>query len=94
MLTHVVMFKLNDPATDGPRLAAALNGLAGQIPGLQSVSAGVNEIPSDRAWDMALVTVFDDLEAMQAYQTHPAHVAAATEIRAAATQIAAVDFTS
>lgn len=92
-LTHVVLMKLK-PEGDADHLAALLNDLNGRIPGLQSMSAGSNVVPSDRAFDLALVSVFDDLEAMQAYQTHPAHVAVAGEIRAAADQIVAVDFDS
>lgn len=93
MLTHVVMMKLAEGA-DGAHLATQLNGLEGKIPGLQSISAGVDVIGSERSWDLGLVAVFDDLDAMNAYQTHPAHVAVAGEIRAAATQIVAVDFES
>lgn len=91
MLTHVVMMKLTDPAEAG-RIADLLNGLDGQIPGLVSISAGVDVVRSERSWDLVLVSVFDDMDAMQGYQTHPAHIAVAAEIRAAASELAAVDF--
>jgi len=92
MLIHVVMMNLRDPEADADRLAGLLNDLNGQIPELQSMAAGRNVVASDRAWDLALVSRFDDLAAMQAYQTHPAHVAVGAQIRAAATELAAVDF--
>lgn len=91
MFTHVVMMKLNDKA-DAARLCELLNGLNGQIPGMQSMLAGEDVIGSGRSWDMCLVSTFDDRAAMDAYQTHPAHVAVAGEIRAAAAELATVDF--
>ncbi len=93
MLTHVVMMKLHDPAT-ADELAGLLNGLNGQIPGLVSMSAGPDVLKSERSWDLALVSVFDDMDAMQGYQTHPAHVAVTGRIRECASALAAVDFTS
>lgn len=92
-LTHVVLMKLA-PAGDADHLAALLNDLNGKIPGLQSLSAGRNVVPSERAFDLGLVAVFDDHDALQEYQSHPAHVAVAGGIRAAAEQIVAVDFDS
>ena len=91
MLTHVVLIKLTDPSL-ADHLAGLLNGLDGQIPGLVSISAGADVVRSERSWDLALVTVFEGMAAMEAYQTHPAHVAVATELRAAASELAAVDF--
>jgi hypothetical protein len=90
VLTHVVMIRLADPST-APRLVDLLTGLVGQVPGLRSVQAGPNVVPSARAWDFGFVALFDDEAALAAYQVHPAHVAVAGEIRAAATEIAAVD---
>ncbi len=91
MLTHVVMFRLSDPSR-APHLAELLNGLNGQIPDLVSMSAGPDVLGSDRSWDLALVSVFEDMAAMQRYQVHPAHEAVAAEVRAAAADSAAVDF--
>lgn len=91
MLTHVVMIKLTDPSL-ADHLAGLLNGLDGQIPGMLSISAGADILRTERSWDLVLVTEFEDMAAMQGYQTHPAHVAVAGELRAAASELAAVDF--
>lgn len=94
MLTHVVMMNLQDPAADGARIAELLNALRGKVPTLRSMSAGTDVIRADRSWDLALVSTFDDVDGLEAYRTHPEHVAVLTQIQAAATQIAAVDFTT
>ncbi len=93
MLTHVVMLELRDPA-EADRFAARLRGLEGRVPGLLAVRAGANAIPSDRAKDLVLIADFEDEAALAAYQDHPAHLEIAGDLRAAATSIAVVDFTS
>jgi hypothetical protein len=74
MLTHVVFFKLNDRTPENAqKLREALLGMTGKIPQIKHMEAGVNTIPSERAYDVALFQRFDSLPDMQAYQTHPHH---------------------
>jgi hypothetical protein len=35
---------------------------------------GANIVPSERSFDLALVSTFNSLADLQAYQAHPAHV--------------------
>jgi diamine N-acetyltransferase len=73
-LTHVVLFKLKDNNPENvEQTAVKLRSLQGNVPTLKSIEVGVNVIPSARAYDIGIITRFDDLAAMQAYQTHPFH---------------------
>lgn len=82
MVRHIVIWKLKEDLT-GERLELvkknakeALEGLAGQIPGLVSAAVWINGLPSSNA-DMMLDTVFTDEAALQQYQKHPLHQQAA-----------------
>jgi hypothetical protein len=74
MITHIVLFKLHDPS---PANVAAtrekLESMRGKIPQLRHLEVGVDVIRSERSADLALVTRFDSLEDLQAYQVHPYH---------------------
>ena len=51
-----------------------LEALVGVVPEIRSLEVGVNIKPDDAAYDAVLISTFDDLEAMQRYQKHPAHL--------------------
>jgi hypothetical protein len=73
-LTHVVLFKLKDNSQENiERTAVKLRSLAGNVPTLNSIEVGVNVVDSTRAYDIGIITRFDDLAAMEAYQVHPFH---------------------
>lgn len=91
MLVHVVLFKF-DQMEDAAIAREKLLGMAGRIPGLLSVEAGVDVTRSPRSFDLGLVTRHPDEEALRAYQVHPVHVEVAEFIRAKMTASAAVDF--
>ncbi len=91
MLTHVVCFKFDDLDVAGD-VCVRLRSMAGRIPGLQAIEAGVDVVRAERSYDVALITRFDDLAAMQAYQVHPVHVEVANYIKQHARAIVAVDF--
>ena len=93
MITHIVTFKLNDPA-EAEACKAMLDGLDGKVPTLRSMTVGVNVVDSPRAHTLGLIATFDDLTGLEAYQVHPAHQEVATHLRAASSAIAAVDFES
>jgi hypothetical protein len=74
MLTHVVFFKLNDRTPENAeKLREVLQSMAGQIPQIKHMEVGVNVVPSERAYDVALYQHFDSLHDLQAYQAHPNH---------------------
>jgi hypothetical protein len=96
MITHIVFFKLSDPSVENlSETRAKLLGMEGQIPLLRHLEAGIDVIRSERSYDVALITRFDSMEDLQAYQVHPYH---ATEVvpfmRSVCTSISAVDYES
>lgn len=75
MFTHVVLFKLREPTNENIKyLSDILKGMRGNIPQLKEVEVGIDELKSERSFDACLITRFDSLEDMQAYQVHPYHV--------------------
>ena len=93
MITHIVLFKLADPA-DAPEIAARLGNLVGVVPTLRSMQAGADVVRSERSYDVGLVSTFDSLEDLEAYRVHPVHEEQAAWIRERATASVAVDFES
>lgn len=93
MITHILTFKLDDPAA-APSCKAMLDGLVGQVPSLRSMTVGINVVDSPRAHTLGLIATFDDLDGLEAYQVHPAHQEVATHLRESSSVIAAVDFES
>jgi hypothetical protein len=96
MITHIVFFKLFDQSPEN--IAAAkekLLGMAGKIPQLRHLEVGTDIVRSERSYDLALVTKFDSLEDLQAYQVHPCHAGEVVPyVRSAASSILAVDYDS
>jgi hypothetical protein len=93
MLMHIVMFKLKDRRPE--EVAKARNklmGLAGRVPQLRSLEVGANIVPSERSFDLALVSTFDSLADLQAYQAHPAHVEVGGFMRPLCESIVSVDY--
>ena len=72
MFNHVVLFAFHDAADIGPAVAL-LRGMEGRIPTLRAVEVGIDELPSERSAQICLITRFDDLAGMEAYQVHPVH---------------------
>lgn len=95
MLTHVVFFKLNERTPENAqKLRGALLSMTGKIPLIKHMEAGVNVVPSERAFDVVLLQRFDSLEDMQAYQAHPDHQEVLKTILAVTASRASVDYES
>lgn len=74
MITHIVMFKLKDRSEESvERTASVLRAMEGQIPVLRHLEVGVDVLRTERSYDIALVTKFESLEALNEYQVHPVH---------------------
>lgn len=73
MLTHIVLFKLKD-SRNAQKARDVLLGMKGKIPQLRDIEAGIDVLHSERSYDLALVTKFDSLDDLKAYQAHPVHV--------------------
>ncbi len=75
MIRHIVLFKIKDEfKSEIPQLVQAFYGMIGKVDGLLQLQAGADILHSDRSYDLALITVFRDRDAFDAYQTHPAHL--------------------
>ena len=75
MIRHIVLFKIKDEFKDEiPQLVENFYGMKGRIEGMLDLEAGADVLHSDRSYDLGLVTVFDSMESVQAYQTHPVHM--------------------
>jgi heme-degrading monooxygenase HmoA len=75
MIRHIVLFKIKDEfKSEIPQLVKAFYGMVGKVDGLLQLEAGADILHSERSYDLALITVFRDRDAFDAYQTHPAHL--------------------
>jgi len=91
MLTHIVFIKFPDQ-TLAAEARKRLLSMAGKIPSLLSIEAGVDITRSGRSWDLALLTRFADQAGLDAYAIHPVHQEVLVFIRENATGSAAVDY--
>ena len=74
MIRHVVLVKLRS-ADDAPQIFAALKSLQTQIPGIVSISTGVDCSPEglQRGFTHGFTVDFADASARDGYLPHPAH---------------------
>lgn len=74
MITHIVFFKLKDRSAESIEVTAkVLRNMEGKIDALRHLEVGKDVLHSERSYDIALVTKFDSMEGLQAYQVHPEH---------------------
>lgn len=74
MIRHIVLFKIKEEyKSEIPQLVENFRGMKGRIEGMIDLEAGQDILRSDRSYDLALVTLFEDRTTFDAYQTHPVH---------------------
>ncbi|MBR7071486.1 MAG: Dabb family protein [Clostridia bacterium] len=94
MIRHIVLFKIKDEYKhELPQLVEAFYGMKGKIEGMLDLQAGQDILHSERSYDLALITVFDSMEAFQAYQTHPVHLPVKKHMHEVRSASVACDFT-
>ncbi|TLS67065.1 Dabb family protein [Mariprofundus erugo] len=91
MVKHIVMWKLKDK-NGAAALKAALEALAGKIPGLLAIEVGIDFLQSEQSADLVLTTTHTDRDALAAYQAHPEHQAVVPMVRAATMARTVVDY--
>ena len=75
MIRHIVMFKIKDEFRgEIPQLVKNFQGMKGRIEGMLELEAGQDILHSERSYDLALITLFEDRAAFDAYQAHPVHL--------------------
>ncbi|MBP2437329.1 Dabb family protein [Microbacterium amylolyticum] len=76
MIRHIVLFQAADgtPVSQLQEAADALEALVGKIPGLISMTAGVEGVGLPGNYDLGLVAELEDEAALTVYADHPAHL--------------------
>jgi len=95
MITHIVMFKLKDSSPESvERTAQVLRDMEGKIEELKHLEVGLDVLHSERSYDIALITKFDSMQALEAYQVHPVHKKVIEHMTQAREASVSVDFVS
>jgi quinol monooxygenase YgiN len=94
MLKHVVFFKFKPETgeTEIADLENSLRALPEIIQDIREFVVGRDVVRSERSYDLALISAFDDLAAMGRYQVHPDHQAVIAKVKALCAGVVAVDF--
>jgi hypothetical protein len=94
MIKHVVFFKFKPEAVEAEiaDLEKSLRALPAVIPEIREFVVGRDVVRSERSYDLALISGFDDLAAMGRYQVHPEHQAVLAKVRSLCAGVVAVDF--
>lgn len=98
MVKHIVLFQLKPFDSAEEKMAkmqeikAGLENLKNIIGVLRSIEVGINCNPEE-AWDLVLVTTFDNMNDLHTYANHPDHLAVCKIIGAVKSNRACVDFT-
>ena len=94
MLKHVVFFKFKQGIGEEEivDLEKSLAALPPAIPEILSYEFGRDVVRSERSYDLALVSTFKDLDAMQHYQKHPDHQVVSKKVNNFCESVLAVDF--
>jgi len=96
MVTHIVLFRLKDKSPANIRKAEEkLLSMDGKVELLRHLEVGLDVLHSARSFDIALLTKFDSLDDLQAYQIHPYHGGdVAPFMRELSEAVAVVDYES
>ena len=93
VIRHIVMFRIKDEYKDEiPQLVENFRGMKGRIEGMLDLEAGQDILGSERSYDLALTTVFEDRAAFDAYQTHPVHMPVKKRMHEVRSSSVACDF--
>ena len=96
-IRHIVLWKLaaddaDTRALHAEQMAEKLLALREVITDIQHLEVGPNVAYPQANWDVALVSEFADVEALERYQVHPAHQEVVTFVRSVVSDRACVDY--
>lgn len=96
-IRHIVLWKLSADDVDtralhAEQIAERLLALAPVIDEIQHIEVGRNIVNPQSNWDVALVSEFADVDALERYQVHPAHQEVAGFIRSVVSERSCVDY--
>lgn len=82
MLRHIVMFKLKNEAEgatkqeNAVKIKTMLDRLPALIPEIKYYEVGINQTDSERAFDICLISHFENWKTLESYRNHPEHIKA------------------
>lgn len=96
MLVHIVMFQFKEENKEAnlKQVKRMLDALPRQIQTLKSMEVGIDISKSERSFDLALISMFDDQEGLNFYATHPAHLEVVRLIKEVTTLSKVVDYSA
>lgn len=79
MIKHIVMMRLKEIGAQEKKeqleiIKLELEALSGKVPSLKAMEVGLNFSKRDTAFDLVLVSIFDDEEGLKEYAIHPEHL--------------------
>lgn len=95
MIRHIVCYKLKDPTDEVKQKTKEIFlSMQGRVPELKSVTVGIDELHSERSFDIVLDVTFDSFEAMASYQRNDYHVSVVKKhVHSVKESSVSVDFT-
>ncbi|MDD5158482.1 MAG: Dabb family protein [Sulfuricurvum sp.] len=94
MLVHIVMFQFKEENKEAnmSRVKEMLEALPSKIETLKSMEVGIDISRSERSFDLALISTFDDQAGLDIYAPHSAHQEVVSFIKEVTTLSKVVDY--
>lgn len=94
MIRHIVLFRMKEKdGRDTERLVGELRGLESSTGGLMlECEVSVDVARTERSYDVALNSLFENLDTLQRYQIHPEHVNVLAFIKSACEPVVKIDY--
>lgn len=94
MLVHIVMFQFKEENKEANlvRVKEMLEALPSKIETLKSMEVGIDISHSERSFDLALISTFEDQAGLDIYAPHPAHQEVVRFIKEVTTLSKVVDY--
>ncbi|MFI6272847.1 Dabb family protein [Micromonospora zamorensis] len=73
VFTHVVLMKFTD-AADAAKARSLLEGLASTIDEIATLTVALDTLRTPVSYDLCMISTHTDVDALRAYQSHPAHL--------------------
>ena len=97
MVKHIVLWNFVEGFSEEEKQEAAkkmkdlLEPIKALVPGAVEIEVLYNQLPSSNR-DVALISTFETVEALENYQKHPAHVEAGKYVRSVTCNRACMDY--
>ncbi|MGZ7096622.1 MAG: Dabb family protein [Methanobacterium sp.] len=93
MIKHIVLFKLKDREAESIEKAKnTLLDMKGKIKELKHIEVGIDVTNSNRSYDIAILTKFNSVQDLEAYQNSPLHIGVAEYMVSIGESIVTVDY--